>query len=380
MKAQKYKPRAGTWYVSVSAKVSKTRKRENHYFKSQNAAKEWISKFKNEQAQHGQAAISGEERRWINFFRDSVGNLSILPKVIEHWKMTGPDCLSQTTVADAIDDFLKWRPFQGRWSHSTAEDTFGRLRVFKQSFGDRFIHELTSTDIEDFLSVRGAAGTRAKFFNKLRPVFHFAKVRRFIAINPMENIRPPSIDYQEIEIYSPDELRRMLAVAEQFYPDMAPFLALMAFGFLRTEELIPRFAGDTVLGWSAFDWTDRQIFVPHAVAKRAKSFGGNDRPIPFNPALLHWLEPYVKSSGRIVGLEKMAAYRALKKIRTKSDVPGVANGLRHSCLTYWMAANGDESIGTVARWSGNSPAIAKRHYVTTVKRAEGAAWLGIRRG
>ena len=171
----------------------------------------------------------------------------------------------------------------------------------------------------------------------------------------------------------------MLAVAEQSYPDMVPFLALMAFGFLRTEELVPRFNGDVVLDWSAFDWTDRQIFVPHAVAKRAKNFGGNDRPIPFNPALLHWIEPYVKPSGPIVNRKKIAAYRVLKGIRVKADARNLSNGLRHSCLTYWMAANGDESIGTVARWSGNSPAIAKRHYVATVKRAEGAAWLGIRR-
>jgi hypothetical protein len=379
MKAQKYKPRPGTWVVAVSAKASKTRKRENHYFKSQNAAKEWIARFKSEHAEHGQSAISGEERRWINFFRDSVGDLTVLPRVIEHWKATGPDCLSKTTVVGVIDQFLKWRPFQGRWSPSTAEDTLSRLGIFKHLFGDRFIHELTSTDIEKFLSVRGAPGTRAKFFNKLRPLFHYAKVHRFIAIDPMENIRPPTIDYQEIEIHSPDELSRMLTVAEQSYPDMVPFVGLMAFGFLRTEELIPRFNGDPVLDWSAFDWTDQQIFVPHAVAKRAKNLGGNDRPIPFNPALLHWLEPYVQSSGRIVNLEKMAAYRVLKKIRTQAEARDIANGLRHSCLTYWMAANGDESIGTVARWSGNSPAIAKRHYVATVKRAEGAAWLGVRR-
>jgi hypothetical protein len=75
----------------------------------------------------------------------------------------------------------------------------------------------------------------------------------------------------------------------------------------------------------------------------------------------------------------MAAYRALKKIRTKAEVPDVDNGLRHSCLSMWMAANGEESIGTVSRWSGNSPAICKRHYIATVKSHEGRAWFGIRR-
>jgi hypothetical protein len=282
MKARKYKPRPGTWVVAVSAKASKTHKRENHYFRSENAAKEWIVRFKREHAVHGQAAISSEERRWINFFRDSVGDLSTLPKVVEHWQTTGPDCITKTTVSDAVEHFLEWRALQGRWSPSTAEDTASRLGIFKRSLGDRFIHELRPTEIEDFLGVRGEVGTRVKFFNKLRPVFRYAKRRRFVAIDPMDDIRPPATEYKEIEIYQASEMARMLAVAEESASDMLPFLALMAFGFLRTEELISRFDGDLVLDWSAFDWVDRQIFVPHTVAKKARDHGGNDRQIPIS--------------------------------------------------------------------------------------------------
>src|SRR5262249_38643430 len=153
---------------------------------------------------------------------------------------------------------------QGRWSPSTAEDTKSRLGIFKAAFQDRFIHELTASDIEDFLASRGAAGTRIKFFNKLRPVFRYAKRHRFLAIDPFESIEPASVDYQEIEIYTPNELERMLIVAEQLYPDLLPFLALMAFGFMRTEELMPRFKDDIVLEWGALDWQEKQIFVPHS--------------------------------------------------------------------------------------------------------------------
>jgi hypothetical protein len=62
----------------------------------------------------------------------------------------------------------------------------------------------------------------------------------------------------------------MLAVAEESYSDLVPFLVLVSFGFLRSEELIPRTTNETVLDWSAFDTEDRQIFVPHAVAKMTK--------------------------------------------------------------------------------------------------------------
>jgi integrase len=379
LKPKEWKHRPGTWIVSVPASFSISGKRQNHYFKSKNAAVEWVAKQKFERDTHGRQAVTPEERAAIVFFRENVGDIKLLPDVIRHWLKTSSQAVESAKVSVVVERFLQWRQHQGRWTPSTAEDTLGRLGTFKQSFGDRPIHELTPADIENFLSVRGKAGTRAKFFNKLRPLFHYAKLHRFVAIDPMGDIRPPAIDYQEIEIYSHDELSRMLAVAEEFYPDMVPFLASMAFGFLRAEELIPRFNDDQVLDWSAFDWTDQQIFVPHTVAKRAKNHGGNDRSIPFNEALLHWIKPYVKPSGPVVNRKKIAAYRVLKKIRTKANARNLSNGLRHSCLTYWMAANGDESIGTVARWSGNSPAIAKRHYVATVKRAEGAAWLGVRR-
>ena len=365
--------------MSVPATFSLSAKRENHYFPSRNAALEWVSRYKAERIEHGKNSITSEERNAIAFFREHVGDLSLLPDIVRHWRLTASEALQQTKVCDVVDRFLEWRPAQGRWSPSTAEDTKSRLGIFKRAFEERCIHELSASDVEDFLSLRGAAGTRIKFLNKLRPVFRFAKRHRFLAIDPFENIERASTDYQEIEIYTPSEMSRMLMTAEESYRDMVLFLALMAFGFMRTEELIPRFDGDPVLDWSTFDWQDKQIFVPHSVAKKAKNNGGNDRSIPFNPALLHWVEPCVKARGRIVERERSSAYRALKEIRRKAGVRDIANGLRHSCLTYWMAANGEESIGTVSRWSGNSPAIAKRHYVATVKRAEGAAWLAIRR-
>jgi len=366
--------------VSVPASISNSGKKESPTFRSKNTALEWVVRFKDERINGKKSAtFSAEEQEALAHFRQHVGDVKFMPKVVAHRLATSVVAVKPVTVADLVSGFLGWRSFQGEWSKSTAEDTVSRLRIFTQALGHRLVHELTTPDIEKFLSTRGAAGTRAKFYNKLKPVFRYAKRNRHIAIDPIAEIPAPRIDYQEIEIYSADELARMLSVAEETRPDLVPFLALMAFGFMRTEEIIPRFVGDVVLDWSAFDWTDRQIFVPHAVAKNAKKGVGNDRPIPFNPTLLHWLGPYVKPAGQIVTMKKIAAFRALKKIRTKAEVRDVANGLRHSCLTMWMAANGDESIGTVSRWSGNSPAICKRHYVATVKAAQGKAWFSLRR-
>jgi integrase len=379
LKPRRWKKRPHIWIVSEPASFSLSGKRVNHYFKSENAALEWASQHKRQRHEHGTQSVTSEERNAILFFREQVGDLKLLPEVVRHWRTTAAEAICSTTVAAAVEHFLDWREHQGRWNPSTAEDTRSRLSIFKAAFSDKAIHELTPADLQEFLAVRGALGTQRKYFNKLCPLFRYAKLHRFLAINPLENIQPPTSEYREIQIYKPTDLAAMLKVTEELYPDLMPFLSLMAFGFLRTEELIPRFAGDPVLEWSALDWSDGQIFVPHVVAKKARVLASNERSIPLNPTLIHWLGPYVKKTGRIVELKKAAANWRLRQIQKKAQVIPLANGLRHSCLTYWLAANGEEALGTVARWSGNSAAIAKRHYVATVKRLEGKAWFGLRR-
>jgi hypothetical protein len=379
LKPVQSKSRPGTWVVSVPASISESGKKESPTFRSRNAALEWATRFKDERLGKKAATVSDEEKEALTHFRQHVGDLKLMPEVVRHWLATSRVAIKPVTVAVVVDGFLVWRPTHGQWSRSTAEDTAGRLKIFAQALGSRLIHELTPADVERFLAVRGEAGTRVKFFNKLRPLFRYAKRQRFLAIDPMEELTAPRLEYREIEIYTAEELQRMLTVAEKTRPEFVPFLALMAFGFLRTEEIITRFPGDSVLDWKAFDWIDRQIFVPHLVAKKARNHGGNDRAVPFNDALLHWLEPYVKPLGQIITLRKLAAFRALKKIRTKADVRDLSNGWRHSCISYWMAANGAESLGTISRWSGNSPAICKRHYLATLKRAQGEAWFAVRR-
>ena len=379
LKPRRWKKRPGYWIVSKPASSSLSGKRVNHYFKSENAALEWVSQYKRHRLEHGAQSVTSEERNAILFFREQVGELKLLPEVVRHWRTTAAGAIEPAKVSMAVDRFLDWRQHQGRWNPSTAEDTRSRLSIFKTAFSDKFIHELTPADLQEFLAIRGALGTQRKYFNKLRPLFRYAKLHRFLAINPLENIQPPVTEYREIEIYSPSDLAAMLKVAEELYPELVPFLSLMAFGFLRTEELIPRFEGDPVLEWSAIDWSDGQIFVPHVVAKKVRTLASNERSIPLNPTLIHWLKPYVKKTGQVVEQNKAAAIRRLTKIRQEAQVNPIANGLRHSCLTYWLAAHGEESVGTVARWSGNSAAIAKRHYVATVKRLEGKAWFGLRR-
>jgi integrase len=323
--------------------------------------------------------VSEDDLRRVISLKAELGDLSLLPKVVQFWKQHSAEAVQPLTVELAVDNFMAWRAQQGEWTPATSEDTASRLRAFQLTYSWRNIHEITSGDIEEYLSRFNAPATKKKHLDKLRTLYKWAARNRHVAINPLDNIDAPKLEYHEPAIYTADEVLAMLTVAEREHADLVPLIACLAFGFCRTSELVPRHTGDAVLGWDNFDFKEGQLYVPHRVAKRAKSSEGNDRSIPLTETLAHWLEPYRQDSGPLVTTDKTTVQRLLAKVRRLAGTRDIANGLRHSCISYYLAWNGEESYGVVARWSGNSASVVRRHYLQVVKPSQGEAWWAIRR-
>src|SRR5260221_13690325 len=104
MKASKHKA-SGRWVVRVPARVSGSRKRESRYFDTKEQASNFIASFRDEQAEHGRQAFTAEERRWLGYLHQHVGDLALLPTIVEHWKRTG-EKLSPMATADAVRAFM----------------------------------------------------------------------------------------------------------------------------------------------------------------------------------------------------------------------------------------------------------------------------------
>jgi hypothetical protein len=79
----------GRWRVRIPAKLSKSHKRESRYFATKSQAQKFISTFKTEQIEHGKSGVSANDRQWIGYLRQHVGDLRQLPAIVEHWRRTG---------------------------------------------------------------------------------------------------------------------------------------------------------------------------------------------------------------------------------------------------------------------------------------------------
>lgn len=164
------------------------------------------------------------------------------------------------------------------------------------------------------------------------------------------------IKQRDVEIYTPAEIARLLNAAD---PEFVPYLALIAFGGVRREEL------HKGLLWDAIKFERGTITVPASITKT-----GRKRKIVMSENLLEWLSPYRIKSGAIF---KIDPRKRIAKVVKASKVHWKRNGLRHSFGSYRMEQIKNE--GQVALEMGNSPKVVKDHYFEIVdERAAREYW------
>jgi integrase len=144
--------------------------------------------------------------------------------------------------------------------------------------------------------------------------------------------------------------------------DFLPYLALIAFGGVRREEL------HKGLLWDAIDFDRGTITVPASIAKTARK-----RKIVMSENLMEWLAPYRLKSGPIFDIDPR---KRIAKVVKAAKVNWKRNALRHSFGSYRMEQTKNE--GQVALEMGNSPKVVKDHYFEIVDEDEAKAYWSIK--
>jgi integrase len=200
-------------------------------------------------------------------------------------------------------------------------------------------------------------------------LFRFAEARCYIGKgdNPAtgtEKIKAKN--GEDIEIYSPVELARLLDAA----PDsIRPAMAIQAFTGIRTAELMR-------LDWQAVKLARGHIEITAANAKTASR-----RIVPILPNLAAWLKDTAKKTGRIFpsGADYYHELMRETAANTKTDtLPAVElkhNALRHSFISYRVASI--QNVAQVALEAGNSPAMIFGHYRELVTADDAKKWFSI---
>jgi integrase len=283
-----------------------------------------------------------------------------LGEVCRDWLKRNDVKLPKITVADAVVQMKKQAEADGK-SDLRLKQLANVLDRFAESFNVE-VHTLTPKLIADYLSALALAErTRRNHCDVIGFFNRWLVLRGYLAKGTdwLEGVQHYSARKRgEIEIYSPDELSRLIAHANN---DMLSFIVIQAFAGLRHAEAAR-------LDWQEIDLDDGFVEI---IAAKSKT--GERRLVPMHDNLKAWLLPLRKSHGEVCPYENTT--KQLLKTAEAAGVEWKHNGLRHSFISYRVAECAD--VPRVADEAGNSPQIIRQHYLRRVKPAAAAQWFAV---
>lgn len=273
--------------------------------------------------------------------------------------------LQSKSVAEAVEELLAVQRNRGV-SDRYYYDLSYRLGRFTEAVV-MDMRDVKTPHVQAFLDgLQLSAQSYVNYRRALNLLFEFGKRRHWCADNPVNATERVKVRDPRTEIFTPEEMRRLLAVAE---PDILPSLVLGAFAGLRSAEI-------ERLRWSDTDLKRRIITIDNRVAKTAAR-----RVVPVTDNLAAWLGPFSNATGRVWPHSVILHYRRKRETAAATAVDGrepvvwKPNALRHSYASYRYAILMD--AGRVAAELGNSPNIVHRFYRELVSAEAAREWFSI---
>jgi integrase len=247
-------------------------------------------------------------------------------------------------VADVVAELLALKKSRGA-SGRYLDDLQFRLDKFAEKFQCN-VGSVTTADVQAWLD--GLKLSTQSYANNRRVahlLFEFAIARGYCLDNSAAKVERPKIRNGEVEIFTPDETRKLMVAAPE---DFLPCLALGLFAGLRSAEI-------ERVTWQDIDLKQGHIVVGADAAKTASR-----RIVPIAENLAEWLKPYAGHTGSIWPNGRDWFHKCQLATGKAAGVTWKKNGARHSFASYSFALCAD--AGRVAGYCGNSPAVIHRHY------------------
>jgi site-specific recombinase XerD len=119
-------------------------------------------------------------------------------------------------------------------------------------------------------------------------LFNFGIKRGHCAENPTKKLDVTRREAVEVEVHTPAETAAILAAAEEFAPELVPFLAVSFFTGIRRSEALR-------LDWSAIDLHENFVKLPGAITKTKQG-----RHIELSENCKEWITPFAKEAGPLL--------------------------------------------------------------------------------
>lgn len=239
-----------------------------------------------------------------------------------------------------------------------------RLAVtrFGEATKDIMLPDIRTEQVDTWLKVdEWTLTTRNHYRQRLIAFSRWAKKRGYLGMEnrEFEEAMLYKVDPMETEIFTSDEMRRLLEAAGD--GGILPMMAIGAFAGMRSAEI-------KRLDWSEILWDRNLIEV-----KRRKSKTRARRLVPLLDNLRAWLAPFAQDSGPVVVHGYPEA--AILKVAAKAGIEWRRNALRHSFCSYRLSVTNDSA--KTAMESGHSQHILFRHYRALVSREAAEEWFSI---
>jgi integrase len=227
----------------------------------------------------------------------------------------------QKTVGQLYDGYLLSRQLASR-RPDTLRDIRSYLKGFADSFQDKLVQHLTTTDLEQWMQEQnGTPRTRNKRRIHLVGLFNYAVDRSYCVANPASALIRANVPKSRPYIIPPEDVGKLMAYTHEHEPTMVPYLALCLFAGLRPLGEMGR------LDWKDINLKRKEIFISDEVSKT-----GDERYVDIHDNLLGWLKPHWQNSGPI-----FFSKRKFNRIREKAEIRWEANCMRHSFGSYHLA-------------------------------------------
>jgi hypothetical protein len=257
------------------------------------------------------------------------------------------------------------------------------FRRFERHFGNHKIHEIPTLEISNWLAAQTDertgrlwnAKTRINNLGSLVSLSVFARdmLRAIPDVGKTEfqKVRRPKPDVRgEVEIYTAEEMEKLLRTALETDIDLIPALVLGGFQGLRPAEFHGESAKRPPLRWDALIWDDGILYI---TGQKIRSKA--NRPIPLQPVTEAWLRPFANCQGEIWKY-KEAYNKKLYRLCERAGVRRIHDGLRHSYASYRIRPL-KGNLPQLAEEMGNSPREIIRSYKRNVTDGEANAWFNV---
>jgi integrase len=252
--------------------------------------------------------------------------------------------ITSIKVADVVAELLKVKKSRGN-AERYLTDLKNRLDVFAEAFQCN-MGSVTTPNLQEWLDgLKLSSQSYANFRRVAHLLFEHGVARGYCLDNPAADVERPKIRNGEVEIFMPDETRKLLAAAKA---DFLPCLAVGMFAGLRSAEI------------ERLEWKDIDLKQGHIVVSASNAKTASRRIVPIAANLAEWLQPYADSKGKLWTQSSILYYKRQEATAEAAGVTWKGNGCRHSFASYSFALCND--AGRVAGYCGNSAAVIHRHY------------------